>query len=37
MIVTPFVVDVAQGSLDDLGERLARTHWPGEVADAGWD
>src|SRR5262245_58218392 len=33
----PFVVDVPQPILDDLQERLARTRWPDEVEDAGWD
>jgi pimeloyl-ACP methyl ester carboxylesterase len=37
MDYTPFVVDVAQATLDDLRERLARTRWPDEVADAGWE
>jgi hypothetical protein len=35
MELTPFVVDVAQASLDDLRERLARTRWPDEVDGAG--
>jgi pimeloyl-ACP methyl ester carboxylesterase len=33
----PFVIDVPQPMLDDLQERLARTCWPDEVEDAGWD
>ena len=37
MELTPFAVDVAQASLDDLRERLARTRWPDEVDGAGWD
>ena len=37
MQIRPFVVDVPQATLDDLRERLARTRWPDEVADAGWD
>ena len=37
MSIHPFVVDVAQATLDDLRERLARTQWPDEVADAGWE
>jgi pimeloyl-ACP methyl ester carboxylesterase len=37
MEIRPFVVDVAQATLDDLRERLARTRWPDEVEDAGWD
>ncbi len=37
MDLTPYVVEVAQASLDDLRERLARTRWPDEVDGAGWD
>lgn len=37
MEIRPFRVDVPQATLDDLRERLARTRWPDEVADAGWD
>jgi Epoxide hydrolase N terminus len=37
MEICPFVVDVAQATLDDLQDRLARTRWPDEVEDAGWD
>jgi pimeloyl-ACP methyl ester carboxylesterase len=37
MDICPFVVDVAQATLDDLQDRLARTRWPDEVEDAGWD
>jgi Epoxide hydrolase N terminus len=37
MQIRSFVVDVAQATLDDLRERLARTGWPDEVEDAGWD
>ena len=37
MELEPYVVDVAQASLDDLRERLARTRWPDEVEGAGWD
>jgi pimeloyl-ACP methyl ester carboxylesterase len=37
MQIRPFVVDVAQATLDDLRDRLARTRWPDEVEDAGWD
>jgi len=33
----PFVVDVPQGTLDDLAARLGRTRWPDEVEGAGWD
>ncbi|MFE2288767.1 epoxide hydrolase family protein [Streptomyces sp. NPDC059443] len=34
--VRGFRIDVAQGELDDLGERLRRVRWPGEVDGAGW-
>jgi hypothetical protein len=37
MQIRPFVVEVAQATLDDLRERLAHTGWADEVADAGWD
>ena len=37
MQLRPFVVDAPQAALDDLRERLGRTRWPDEVADAGWD
>lgn len=37
MDCTPYVVDVAQASLDDLRARLARTRWPDEVDAAGWE
>ena len=33
----PFKIDVAQGVLDDLQARLARTRWPDEVAGADWN
>jgi hypothetical protein len=32
-----FVVDVNEETLTDLQERLARTWWPDEVANALWD
>ncbi|MFR9723269.1 epoxide hydrolase family protein [Streptomyces sp. MS19] len=35
--IEPFRVAVPQADLDDLRDRLARTRWPNEVADAGWD
>jgi pimeloyl-ACP methyl ester carboxylesterase len=37
MKIRPFTVDVPQAALDDLRERLARTRWPDEVPDAGWE
>ncbi|MGX2994437.1 epoxide hydrolase family protein [Streptomyces sp. JNUCC 64] len=36
-MIEPFRVAVPQADLDDLADRLARTRWPNEVADAGWD
>jgi len=33
----PFRIAVPQATLDDLHARLARTRWPDEVADAGWE
>lgn len=37
MNIRPFTIHVAQSTLDDLRERLARTRWPDEVQGAGWD
>ena len=37
MAVTPFTVKVAQDTLDDLRERLARTRWTDEVQGADWN
>lgn len=37
MNIQPFTITVAQSTLDDLRERLARTRWPEEVQGAGWD
>jgi pimeloyl-ACP methyl ester carboxylesterase len=34
--IQPFRIDVPQHDLDDLHERLARTRWPGALADVGW-
>ena len=36
-MIKPFRIDIPQADLDDLHDRLARTRWPNEVADAGWD
>lgn len=36
-MIEPFRVHIPQPDLDDLRARLARTRWPNEVADAGWD
>ena len=33
---TPFLIDIPQADLDDLGDRLARTRWPDELPDVGW-
>ena len=37
MIVDPFTIQVAEEVLIDLKQRLARTRWPDELPDAGWD
>ncbi|HLS76490.1 MAG TPA: epoxide hydrolase [Nocardia sp.] len=36
-MIDPFRIAVPQTDLDDLHDRLARTRWPNEVADAGRD
>ena len=36
-MIKPFRIDIPQVDLDDLADRLSRTRWPNEVADAGWD
>jgi epoxide hydrolase len=33
----PFRIDVHQQDLDDLVERIARTRWPAEIPEVGWD
>jgi len=35
--IRSFQVDIQQTVLDDLHQRLARTRWPDEIEDAGWD
>jgi Epoxide hydrolase N terminus len=35
--MVPFHIQVAEEILIDLRERLARTRWPDELPDAGWD
>jgi pimeloyl-ACP methyl ester carboxylesterase len=35
--ILPFRIEIAQSALDDLRDRLARTRWPDELPDAGWD
>jgi len=37
MTTRSFKVQVPQDTLDDLQQRLAKTRWPDEVEDAGWD
>ncbi len=36
-MIKPFTLDVPQADLDDLADRLARTRWPDELPDAGFD
>src|SRR5512134_1730153 len=35
--ISPFTIDIPQAALDDLRERLARTRFPEQIPDAGWD
>jgi pimeloyl-ACP methyl ester carboxylesterase len=35
--IEPFTIDVPDAVLDDLHERLARTRFPEQIPDAGWD
>ena len=37
MDVQPFKVHIPESTLEDLRERLARTRWPDEIPDSGWD
>ncbi len=37
MVCDPFTIHVAEDVLIDLRQRLARTRWPDELPDAGWD
>ena len=37
MAVTPFRIAVPDADLDDLRAAIARTRWPDQVDDAGWD
>ena len=37
MSIRSFTIAIPQATLDDLRERLARTRWPDEVEEAGWD
>lgn len=34
--IHPFHIDIPQGDLDDLHERLDRTRWPDELPGVGW-
>ncbi|HEX5158581.1 MAG TPA: alpha/beta fold hydrolase [Ktedonobacterales bacterium] len=34
--IKPFTIDIPQGDLDDLRDRLARTRWPEELPTVGW-
>ncbi|KAA2265355.1 epoxide hydrolase [Solihabitans fulvus] len=36
-MIKPFRIDIPQLDLDDLADRLARTRWPDELSEAGWD
>jgi pimeloyl-ACP methyl ester carboxylesterase len=33
----PFTIAIPQAALDDLADRLARTRWPDELEEGGWD
>ena len=35
--ISPYRIDIPQGALDDLRDRLARTRWPDELPGVGWD
>ena len=35
--VRSFRIDIPQGELDDLRERLAGTRWPDQLPGVGWD
>jgi len=35
--ILPFRIEVPQADLDDLRDRLARTRWPDQLPDVGWD
>lgn len=37
MTVTPFKVNIPDGVLQDLRQRLRNARWPDQVADSGWD
>jgi epoxide hydrolase len=35
--ILPFRIEVPQADLDELRDRLARTRWPDELPEVGWD
>jgi epoxide hydrolase len=35
--ISPYRIDIPQGALDDLRDRLRRTRWPDELPGVGWD
>ena len=35
--ISPYRIDIPQGALDDLRDRLGRTRWPDELSGVGWD
>lgn len=35
--IRPFRIQIPEADLDDLRDRIARTRWPSEIADVGWD
>jgi epoxide hydrolase len=35
--ISPYRIDIPQGELDDLRDRLGRTRWPDELPGVGWD
>ena len=35
--ISPYRIDIPQGALDDLRDRLGRTRWPDELHGVGWD
>jgi epoxide hydrolase len=37
MTIHPFTIAIPQAALDDLRERLARTHWPDELPGVDWN
>jgi len=37
MSIQPFTIAIEDVTLDDLRERLARTRWPDEAENAGWN